>query len=96
MRLASRTRIRAWSEVAASRLGAVPPSATRRSPSPPERRLAVLAADRDVGGAEAAQAVAALPAEEGADDEALPGLERERLPRPLALEWRRKPKNAIA
>ena len=47
--------------------------------------LAVLPRHRAVGGAEAPQPVVALPAEQAADDERLPGREREGLPGPLAL-----------
>ena len=50
-----------------------------------ERALAVLPRHRAVGGAEAPQAIGALPAEQRADDEGLPGSEREGLPGPLAL-----------
>ena len=47
--------------------------------------LAVLAGHGAVGGAEAPQTVGALPAEQRADHEGLPGRQREGLPRPLAL-----------
>ena len=50
-----------------------------------ERALAVLPRHRAVGGAEAPEAIGALPAEQRADHERLPGREREGLPGPLAL-----------
>ena len=50
-----------------------------------ERALAVLARHGAVGGAEAPQAIGALPAEQAADHERLPGSEGEGLPGPLAL-----------
>ena len=50
-----------------------------------EGALAVLAGHGAVGGAEAAQAIGALPAEQRADHERLPGSEGEGLAGPLAL-----------
>ena len=50
-----------------------------------QRALAVLARHGAVGGAEAAQAIGALPAEQRADHERLPGSEGEGLAGPLAL-----------
>ena len=57
-----------------------------------ERALAVLPWHRAVGGAEASETVGALPAEQAADDERLPGREREGLPGPLALGVTKKAK----
>jgi hypothetical protein len=50
-----------------------------------EGALAVLAGDGAIRGAEAAQAIGALPAEQAADDERLPGRETEGLACPLAF-----------
>ena len=50
-----------------------------------QRALAVLPRHGAVGGAEAPETVGALPAEQAADHERLPGREREGLPGPLAL-----------
>ena len=50
-----------------------------------QRALAVLARHGAIGGAEAPEAVRALPAEQAADHERLPGRELEGLPGPLAL-----------
>ena len=50
-----------------------------------ERALAVLPRHGAVGGAEAPETIGALPAEQAADDERLPGREGEGLPGPLAL-----------
>ena len=50
-----------------------------------QRALAVLPRHGAVGGAEAPEAIRALPAEQAADHERLPGREREGLPGPLAL-----------
>ena len=50
-----------------------------------QRALAILARHRAIGGAEAPEAVRALPAEEAADHECLPGREVEGLPGPFAL-----------
>src|SRR5690606_27055475 len=47
-------------------------------------RLAVLARHLDIGRAEAAQSILALPAIERADDELLPALKHEGLARPFA------------
>ena len=55
-----------------------------RKPST-ERAFPVLAPDFRVGIPKPPQAVRLHPAEERADDELLPGLEHERLPRPLAF-----------
>ena len=49
------------------------------------RRLAVLPRHRTVGGPKAPQPVVAFPAEQGADEEGLPGREGEGLAGPLAL-----------
>jgi hypothetical protein len=56
-----------------------------------ERALAVLPRERAVGGAEAAQPIWALPAEQAADHERLPGREREGLPGPLTFAVAKKP-----
>jgi hypothetical protein len=50
-----------------------------------KRALAVLARHRAVRGAEAPQAIGALPAEQRTDDEFLPGSKGEGLPGPFAL-----------
>ena len=50
-----------------------------------ERGLAVLPRHGAVGGAEAPEAIAIASSRTGADDERLPGSEREGLPGPLAL-----------
>ena len=57
-----------------------------------QRALAVLPRHGAIRGAEAPEAVRALPAEQAADHERLPGREREGLPGPLALGVTQKAK----
>jgi hypothetical protein len=61
-----------------------------------QRALAVLAGHGTIRGAEAAQAIRSLPAEQRAHHESLPASETKARPAHSPLEWRRKPKKAIA